>query len=61
MAIKIETPIRVTYYNGHSKKFGIIKSITNKGAFVVYNCGGNWKDYKNYTAAFTPFDELVLG
>ena len=43
---------------------GIIKSFpthTNQSAFVVYNCGGEWKRYKDYTAALTNKDDLKLG
>jgi hypothetical protein len=32
---------------------GIIKSITDAAVFVVYNCGGNWDRYWDYTAANT--------
>jgi hypothetical protein len=29
--------------------------------WVVYNCGGNWDDYKNYTSAKTNLSDLYLG
>lgn len=56
---------KVTYYNhpfAHEK--GIVKSLhptRNDVVFVVYNCAGNWENYKNYTAASTPVENLVLG
>ena len=42
---------------------GIVKRITpdGNGAFVVYNCGGNWNDFQNYTAANTNLRDLKLG
>jgi len=42
---------------------GIIKNFSEdeKHAFVVYHCGGNWNDYKNYTAARTNHSDLKRG
>lgn len=43
---------------------GIVKSIpeyTTDSAFVVYNCGGDWKNYKDYTAANTNVRDLYKG
>lgn len=43
---------------------GIVKSHpehTTESVFVVYNCAGEWKDYKNYTAALTPVSMLKKG
>lgn len=28
---------------------------------VVYNCGGDWKNFKNYTSALTNLRDLKLG
>jgi len=28
---------------------------------VVYHCGGDWDNYKNYTGALTPVKHLKLG
>ena len=42
---------------------GIIKEIREEqtdGVWVVYNCAGNWKDYKNYTGARTKLQDLKL-
>ncbi len=41
---------------------GIIKTIPDDNrAFVVYNCGGNWNDYENYTAQNTESSQLNDG
>ncbi|MDW0189354.1 MAG: hypothetical protein QOA70_06855 [Nitrososphaeraceae archaeon] len=54
---------RVHYDNGHGKiENGIVKSISDKeNVFVVYNCGGNWNHYQEYTAARTRITDLKLG
>ena len=28
---------------------------------VVYNCGGNWDKFMDYTSQLTPIDKLFLG
>ena len=43
---------------------GVVKSIpewTTDSAFVVYNCAGEWDNFKNYTAANTNIRDLKLG
>lgn len=42
---------------------GIIKRLApnGQGAFVVYNCNGQWNNIDNYTAANTNFRDLKLG
>lgn len=43
---------------------GIIKEIRSdnmEAVFVVYNCGGDWENYKNYTAALTKIEDLYFG
>lgn len=51
---------------------GIVKEIpdfakdkSNKIGFdcvrVVYNCAGNWRNFKNYTSALTNCSDLKLG
>lgn len=52
----------VHYAPGHGKKEnGRVKSITDHAVFVVYNCGGNWDHYKDYTAANTNPRDLHPG
>ena len=41
---------------------GIVKSISNAdNLFVVYHCGGDWKNFQNYTAARTSIKDLKVG
>ena len=41
---------------------GVVKSIApNGGVFVVYNCGGEWHRFENYTAANTSPEDLYMG
>lgn len=62
---KLYPGVKVTYNPGYGKhEKGIVKSLPDDQpsyAFVVYNCGGNWEDYENYTAARTPISGLTLG
>lgn len=42
---------------------GIIKTMHPDGdkAWVVYNCAGEWENYRDYTAALTDFENLRHG
>jgi len=43
---------------------GIVKEIPEwslDSVRVVYNCGGDWKNYKDYTSALTNIRDLKLG
>lgn len=49
---------------GSKYENGMIKSIPNhttESVFVVYNCCGDWKNFKNYTGALTKLTDLKLG
>lgn len=54
--IKLNIGDKVCYCPEHGEKEnGIIKGFaTNGNPFVVYNCGGDWENYIDYTAANTP-------
>lgn len=60
---------KVYYQPEHYKKDdkfenGIVKEIpehTDYAVRVVYNCGGNWANYKNYTSALTNLRDLNKG
>jgi len=55
---------KVHYTSPHGKiENGIVKSLSEdeSAAFVVYNCGGDWDNYKNYTAAHTDMKRLTYG
>ena len=52
----------VHYAPEHGKKEnGRVKSITPQAVFIVYNCGGDWEHYKEYTAANTNPRDLRPG
>lgn len=40
---------------------GIVKSVNESVAFVVYHCNNDWENYMNYTGAATNFNDLKLG
>jgi hypothetical protein len=41
---------------------GIVKEICEDGDIrVVYNCGGDWENYTNYTSAKTRLEDLEPG
>jgi len=53
---------KVTYQTVYKTEIGIVKSISDENnTFVVYNCGGDWNNYKDYTAARTPNQSLKHG
>lgn len=50
------------YKNEGEFENGVVKSIApNGGVFVVYNCGGKWDNFENYTAANTRPEDLFMG
>lgn len=57
-------------YMGNHHRFpngepGIIKSVQSTPSgdwlYVVYNCGGDWDNYQNYTGARTHHSQLKPG
>ena len=47
----------VLYHAHNGTERGRIKSFNDLWIFVVYNCGDDWENYKDYTAAATnPLD-----
>ena len=43
---------------------GIVKEVPEHSidsVRVVYNCGGDWENYKNYTSALTSLRDLKMG
>lgn len=60
---------KVHYQPDHYKsegKFenGIVKEVpehTTTSIRVVYDCAGDWKNYKDYTSALTNVNDLYLG
>ena len=65
---KLKIGQKVHYKPAHYKEGefenGLIKEISEwslDSIRVVYNCAGNWKEYKNYTSALTNIVDLHLG
>lgn len=66
---KLKIGDKVCYQPNHYKEEGkyengMIKEIpdhTNLSVRVVYNCGGNWDSFKDYTSALTNVADLTLG
>ena len=65
---KISVGDRVYYqpdnYDDGEWENGIVKEIpdhTSNAVRVVYNCGGNWHRFKDYTSALTNLRDLYSG
>ena len=65
---KIKVGDKVCYQPAHYEterwENGMIKEIpehTDTALRVVYNCNGDWKEFKNYTSALTNLKDLKLG
>jgi hypothetical protein len=51
-------------YGDEKWENGVVKEIPEwslDSVRVVYNCGGDWKNYKDYTSALTNIRDLKLG
>lgn len=52
---------KVHYTAPHGEKSnGIVKSITEDAAFVVFHCD-NWENYKEYTGQHTKLSDISYG
>ncbi len=65
---KLRIGDKVHYQPGHYEESywenGIVKEIREnnlEGVWVVYNCNGEWRRYKDYTSALTMLIDLKLG
>lgn len=58
---------KVTYTPNHGdpseKEWGVVKSLSwdINYAHVVYNCGGDWDNYEDYSAESTDVSNLTPG
>lgn len=57
---------KIRYHSISTNKIekGIVKSldpVNNNVAYVVFNCGGDWENYQNYTAERCLISELFEG
>lgn len=60
--VKIGDKARYVPAAGDPEK-GIVKSLCDdpEYCFVIYNCAGEWDNYRDYTAARTNINDLVKG
>lgn len=66
---KLKVGDKVHYQPDHYKQYGryengVVKEIPEHSLTsvrVVYNCAGNWKNFKDYTSALTNAQDLYLG
>ena len=52
------------HYSDDEFENGMVKEIRdniNDSIFVVYNCNGNWNNFRNYTSALTNLRDLKIG
>lgn len=62
MEIKFEVGDKVHYEAPHgATENGIIKSVGDHSAFVVYKCGGDWEHYADYTGSRTYLEHIKRG
>lgn len=64
--LKIKVGDKVSYHPKHYSEnhyeIGIVKEIVdNTSIRVVYNCGGDWENYMNYTGCLTNIRDLIIG
>lgn len=53
-----------SYYEHDQWENGRVKEIpehTTESVRVVYNCGGDWSNFKDYTSALTNARDLSIG
>ena len=52
------------HYSDDEWENGMVKEIRdniNDSIFVVYNCAGDWNNFRNYTSALTNLRDLKIG
>lgn len=52
---------KVHYRTEIRNENGIVKSVTSKGAFVVYHWADEPENFENFTGQLTPFNRLFSG
>ncbi|QQO97245.1 hypothetical protein M1M30_gp144 [Maribacter phage Colly_1] len=65
LAIGSKVHYQPKHYKAEDKwENGMVKEIpdhTNTSVRVVYNCGGEWSRFKEFTSALTNINDLYLG
>ena len=57
----IQAGDKVYYDRNGTKENGIVKLVMTNNVFVVYRCGEDWENYRNYTGVLTPLNYLKKG
>ena len=64
LAVGTKVFYQPSHYGSDRWENGIVKEIPQHSVDsvrVVYNCSGDWKNYKDYTSALTNVRDLHLG
>ena len=62
LAVGTKVYYHPTHFEPHQHENGIVKELrAPDGVWVVYNCAGNWEDYKEYTGCKTNLRDLRMG
>lgn len=62
--LKIGDKVHYIAYEGAMAENGMVKEIpdhTNTHIRVVYNCAGEWDNFRDYTSQLTPINKLKTG
>jgi hypothetical protein len=62
--IKVGDKVHFIGFEGSQPENGMVKEVMTdnlKAIRVVYNCAGNWENFKDYTSALTEVKYLHLG
>lgn len=61
MSFNIGDRVHYTPRHNSKKENGIVKQAGDNFSFVVFHCGGDWANYKNYTGQHTTNTALAKG
>jgi len=63
MDLEFKVGDKVSYWPPYlaTPEHGIVKYLGFNCVFVVYNCGGDWGNYQDYTGANTYIGDLQKG
>ena len=64
LRVGVKVRYQPKHYARRAWENGLIKEIRENcfdAVWVVYNCNGQWADYRNYTGAKTKLEDLHMG